>query len=267
MPRTERAEMEICDLELQQRQGSAQWSCRRAVIIFLTITGFLQITSSLALLLHLTGHLPQADSSAELQTLPEDLLTEPVSAATFRDAKASTDVKSERKHKNIMPAAHLPIKPVSGHIQRKIHATIIHWYPEQGNLQHFGYNNGRVLVQKSGLYYVYAKTCFRYYDLLENGHSNESPTSSPFDKGVQLIQYVFVERLSYSSTLRTTLLMKSGNTFQWKRGTYHMCCQQQSGVFSLQAGEGLYVSVSNSWMLDPEAEGSYFGAFRVSSEV
>uniref|UniRef100_A0A3B1K575 THD domain-containing protein n=1 Tax=Astyanax mexicanus TaxID=7994 RepID=A0A3B1K575_ASTMX len=119
----------------------------------------------------------------------------------------------------------------------KIHATIIHWYPEQGNLQHFGYNNGRVLVQKSGLYYVY--------------------------NGVQLIQYVFVERLSYSSTLRTTLLMKSGNTFQWKRGTYHMCCQQQSGVFSLQAGEGLYVSVSNSWMLDPEAEGSYFGAFRV----
>ncbi|KAI4886658.1 hypothetical protein NFI96_012773, partial [Prochilodus magdalenae] len=200
------------------------------------------------------------------------VFTKPVPTDAFR--QASPEPKSQKKHRNITPAAHLPIKPASGYIQRKVHATIIHWNPEQGNLHHFGYHNGRILVQKSGLYYVYAKTCFRYYGILEEssestqgGQLKRSPTISPSDEGVQLIQYVFQERLSYSSPSRPVLLMKSGNTWRWNRGTYHMCCQQQSGVFSLRAGEGLYVSVSNSWMLDPEAEGSYFGAFRVSSEM
>ncbi|KAL7825711.1 hypothetical protein SRHO_G00334490 [Serrasalmus rhombeus] len=273
MPVAESTDMDTCELDLQQRR-SPQWSGKTAVFIALMVIGFVQIVSSVAVLLHLTGHIPQADSSTALQGNTEVVPTDLVPTDAFRHAKARAEPKVQRKNKNITPAAHLPIKPASGHVQRKVHAAIIHWNSEQGNLHHFGYHNGRILVQESGLYYVYAKTCFRYYDILEvgpesaqGGHSKRSPTISPSDEGVQLIQYVFQERLSLSSPLKSALLMKSGNTWRWKRGTYHMCCQQQSGVFSLRAGEGLYVSVSNSWMLDPEAEGSYFGAFRVSSEM
>ncbi|XP_066520522.1 tumor necrosis factor ligand superfamily member 11-like [Hoplias malabaricus] len=268
MPITEGPEMDTCELHLPQKR-SASCRTRSAVVIALIAIGLVQTLSSVAVLLHLTGHLPQADSSTGPQRPTEVVLTETVSTNKFLDVKARTETKIQRKHRNITPAAHLPIKPTSGNIQRKVLATIIHWNPEQGNLHHFGYHNGRILARKSGLYYVYAKTCFRYYDILEvvPESGKRLQTESPSDEGVQLIQYVYHERLSHSLLTRPALLMKSGNTWQWKRGTYHMCCQQQSGVFSIQAGEGLYVSVSNSWMLDPEAEGSYFGAFRVSSAL
>uniref|UniRef100_A0A4W4H897 THD domain-containing protein n=1 Tax=Electrophorus electricus TaxID=8005 RepID=A0A4W4H897_ELEEL len=227
---------------------------RTAVFVALTIIGFMQVVSTVTVLLHLTGHIPQGVLN---EMAPGDALR----------GKQRTGARS-RKQKSVMPAAHLPVRPA-----RTIHATIIHWNAEQGNLQHFGYHNGRILVEESGLYYVYAKTCFRYYDIFEvssetehNSQSDVPLTLSPSDYGVQLMQYVFHERISHR-TSEPVLLMKSGNTWRWKRGTYHMCCEQQSGVFSLQAGEGVYVSVLNLWLLDPEAEGSYFGAFRVSSEL
>ncbi|XP_036425438.1 uncharacterized protein LOC118807526 isoform X2 [Colossoma macropomum] len=58
MPITESPEMETCELDLQQRR-SAQWSSKTAVFIALTVIGFVQIVSSVAVLLHLTGHIPQ----------------------------------------------------------------------------------------------------------------------------------------------------------------------------------------------------------------
>ncbi|KAK1798782.1 hypothetical protein P4O66_007066, partial [Electrophorus voltai] len=180
-------------------------------------------------------------SSAELQRPTEGVLNETAPGDALR-GKQRTGARS-RKQKSVMPAAHLPVRPASRHAQRTIHATIIHWNAEQGNLQHFGYHNGRILVEESGLYYVYAKTCFRYYDIFEvssetehNSQSDVPLTLSPSDYGVQLMQYVFHERISHG-TSEPVLLMKSGNTWRWKRGTYHMCCEQQSGVFSLQAGE------------------------------
>uniref|UniRef100_A0A4W4HG47 THD domain-containing protein n=1 Tax=Electrophorus electricus TaxID=8005 RepID=A0A4W4HG47_ELEEL len=245
-------------LELQQRPVSVDG--RTAVFVALTIIGFMQVVSTVTVLLHLTGHIPQGVLN---EMAPGDALR----------GKQRTGARS-RKQKSVMPAAHLPVRPPSlPSSSGTIHATIIHWNAEQGNLQHFGYHNGRILVEESGLYYVYAKTCFRYYDIFEvssetehNSQSDVPLTLSPSDYGVQLMQYVFHERISHR-TSEPVLLMKSGNTWRWKRGTYHMCCEQQSGVFSLQAGEGVYVSVLNLWLLDPEAEGSYFGAFRVSSEL
>lgn len=145
-------------------------------------------------------------------------------------------------------------------------ATLIHWNVEQGFLSQFGYQDGRILVRKPGLYYVYAKTCFRYYDELEprlRGSPSDhrlAATSSP----VQLIQYIFHERPSGGATLRPTVVMKSGSTQHWRVGGYHMYCQQQGGAIALRTGDGLFVRVSNAWMLDPEAEGSYFGMFRIT---
>ncbi|XP_042614949.1 tumor necrosis factor ligand superfamily member 11-like isoform X2 [Cyprinus carpio] len=166
----------------------------------------------------------------------------------------------EKKRRRSSPAAHLPIRP-SRQTQRDVHATVLHWNPDQGHLSHLGYRHGRILIQKSGLYYIYAKTCFRHYESLETD-SGSGPGSS--QTAVQLIQYIHQERFSRSAASSSSVLMKTGSTRVWRRGGYHMCCQQQGGVFSLRPGDALYVSVSNSWMLDPEAEGSYFGAFRIS---
>ncbi|XP_037392477.1 uncharacterized protein LOC119262943 isoform X3 [Pygocentrus nattereri] len=66
MPVAESTDMDTCELDLQQRR-SPQWSGKTAVFIALTVIGFVQIVSSVAVLLHLTGHIPQADSSTALQ--------------------------------------------------------------------------------------------------------------------------------------------------------------------------------------------------------
>ncbi|XP_037392476.1 uncharacterized protein LOC119262943 isoform X2 [Pygocentrus nattereri] len=58
MPVAESTDMDTCELDLQQRR-SPQWSGKTAVFIALTVIGFVQIVSSVAVLLHLTGHIPQ----------------------------------------------------------------------------------------------------------------------------------------------------------------------------------------------------------------
>ncbi|RXN29521.1 tumor necrosis factor ligand superfamily member 11-like protein [Labeo rohita] len=199
------------------------------------------------------SNLFQTDSVTALKNNSEAVIKE-----TLLSERLTHD--NEKKHRQSTPAAHLPIKP-SRQTQRVVRATLLHWNPDQGHLSHFGYRDGRILVQKPGLYYIYAKTCFRHYEGLET-YAGSGPGSS--DGGVQLIQYVHQQRFSQSATSSSPVLMKTGSTRVWRRGDYHMCCQQQGGVFSLRPGDALFVSVSNSWMLDPEAEGSYFGAFRIS---
>ncbi|KAK9973881.1 hypothetical protein ABG768_024581 [Culter alburnus] len=218
------------------------------VTVAVSVIGFLQLVSAVTLLLHCTGFITQMDSVTELKNHSE---------AVIEDTVVS-ERSTRQKHRETAAAAHLPIKP-SRQTHRNIRATIIHWNADQGHLSRFGYHDGRILVQKSGLYYIYAKTCFRHYESLET-EASSGPGASD---AVQLIQYVFQERVTHSAPSRT-VLMKTGSTRSWRRGTYDMCCHQQAGLFPLRDGDAVYVSVSNSWMLDPEAEGSYFGAFRIS---
>lgn len=152
----------------------------------------------------------------------------------------------------------------------EVPATIVHWNADQGHLSLLEYHDGRILFRKPGRYYVYAQTCFRYYNDPEQSLTSHSDSSKPSQRmmptpsPVQLFQYIFLERPSRGSPLRPTVIMKTGGTQRWRPSGYHMTCQQQGGIVALRAGDGLYVSVSNAWMLDPEAEGSYFGAFRIA---
>lgn len=131
----------------------------------------------------------------------------------------------------------------------------IDWDTERGHLQGMGYTKGKLLVREAGFYYVYAKTCFRYYDL--SGAGGEVDVSN-----AQLIQYVYHESITNG---RATLLMKTGSTMRWNNTTYNMYCAQQGRGFRLEPGDTLYVDVSNAWMLDPEGEGTYFGAIKLGN--
>uniref|UniRef100_A0A3P8ZLK9 THD domain-containing protein n=1 Tax=Esox lucius TaxID=8010 RepID=A0A3P8ZLK9_ESOLU len=237
----------------------------RTLIGTLVVMGILQVASSVAVVLHLTGHLQQLQVTE----------ARPGRVETSDELQTKEPQRCTKKHREVTPSAHLSVQPPSGRVQRDIQATMIHWDHARGHLSKIGYHDGRILVQEGGLYYIYAKTCFRYSDQVEESLlQSESPRRDGTSTvpgihrgdrdGALLIQYVFRERYSPSSPLRQAVLMKSGSTRYWQRGHYHMCCQQQGGAFPLGPGDGLYVSVSNSWLLDPEAEGTYFGAFRIS---
>ncbi|KAL0183790.1 hypothetical protein M9458_019486, partial [Cirrhinus mrigala] len=120
--------------------------------------------------------------------------------------------------------------------------TTILWDDFGGqNLKKMKYHDGRLLVDETGYYYVYAKTCFRY----AKEHDN-----------VQLFQYICHEKYTQPVN-RPVHLTKSGGTLQWNISDYNIGIQ-------LNKGDGIFVSVSNAWLLDAEAEGTYFGAFKIS---
>ncbi|XP_036395810.1 tumor necrosis factor ligand superfamily member 11 [Megalops cyprinoides] len=237
---------------------SAEPTCRPLVFGTLVVMGLLQIASSVAILLHLTGYLNEVDFSLYQQKPLEEAETGPVLADALRDSR-----KRERCPKNRrdgIPAAHLPIKAPIDYVPKgEVRAMMIQWNEAQAHLEKIRYHDGRILVQEEGLYYVYAKTCFRLYDVEPGSLSDYLK-----DGNAQLFQYVYHEKYTQPTTT-PKVLMKSGSTKRWKSEDYNMYCEQQGRLFRLKEGDGLYVSVSHLWMLDPEAEGSYFGAFKISN--
>ncbi len=115
---------------------------------------------------------------------------------------------------------------------------------------------------ESGFYYVYAKTCLRYYNL--GTEDNSQARVSPVDlSNIQLIQYVYHESIKQNS--KAALLLKTGSTMRVNSTSYNMYCAQQGRGVPLEEGDALYVNVSNAWMLDLQGEGTYFGAIKLGN--
>ncbi|XP_029494032.1 tumor necrosis factor ligand superfamily member 11-like isoform X1 [Oncorhynchus nerka] len=242
----------------------------------LAIMGFLQIASSVAILLHLTGYLQEVDISSAPQQPIEEVQTEPIIADALRDPRKGRQ-RCKNQGREGLPSAHLPIKVTIDYVKSKLievankgelRAAMIHWDEAQGHLKKMRYHDGRLLVDESGLYYVYAKTCFRYYDLEPEMEPSDAPghtlaTPQTVDvNNAQLIQYISQEKHT-SSPSKSVVLMKTGSTMRWNNSQYNMYCAQQGRGVMLQQGDGLFVNVSNAWMLDPEPEGTYFGAIKM----
>lgn len=124
------------------------------------------------------------------------------------------------------------------------------------------YQKGKLLVEESGFYYVYAQTCFRYYKYLPVD-SIQAAVPAVDVSNTQLIQYIFHEIIKQNS--KAVILMKTGSTMRWNNTTYNMYCAQQGRGVRLEVGDALFVNVSNAWMLDPEGEGTYFGAIKLGN--
>ncbi|XP_036400520.1 tumor necrosis factor ligand superfamily member 11-like [Megalops cyprinoides] len=240
---------------------SAEPRCKALIFGTLFVMGLLQVASSVVILLHLTGYLHEVDFSSVQRKSLEAVQAGPILAGALKDPRKKDRSKCGKNQRDIVPVAHLPIRAPIDYVQKgEIQAKMIQWNEAQGHLEKFRYHNGRILVQEGGLYYIYAKTCFRYYDM---EHEAGSASGYLQDGNTQLIQYIYHERHT-QNPIKPIVLMKSGSTKRWKTTDYNMYCEQQGGTFALKEGDGLYVRVSNPWMLDPEAEGSYFGAFKIS---
>lgn len=121
------------------------------------------------------------------------------------------------------------------------------------NLKKMKYRENRIIVDEPGYYYVYAKTCFRYYEV----HNLEREDVSKIELG----QYIYHEN---NSRPEPTLLAKSSGTLKWNIEKYNKYCMEQGRGVRLEKDDRIYVKVSNAWLLDPEAEETYFGSFKIS---
>ncbi|KAA0715950.1 Tumor necrosis factor ligand superfamily member 11 [Triplophysa tibetana] len=228
---------------------------RALIFITLAIMGLLQVASSVAILLHLTGYLKEVDLVTARQTPNEEMHSETLIADPLRSTKEKKD--RCRKKDARLPLAHLPISTTNDFSTKDpIANTIIHWNEGQGTLKKIKYHDGRILVDEPGYYYVYAKTCFRY--------AKEHETEKVDLSNIQLLQYIYHEKHT-QNIISPIMLGKSGGTHrQWNIAKYNMFCAVQGRGVQLNKGDGLYVSVSYFWLLDPAADGTYFGAFKIS---
>ncbi|XP_015670419.1 tumor necrosis factor ligand superfamily member 10 [Protobothrops mucrosquamatus] len=122
-------------------------------------------------------------------------------------------------------------------------------------------NNGELIIQQPGFYYIYAQTYFRFRES-EGVESNADPDSDSVRNPKQMVQYISKFTDYYPEAI---LLMKSARTSCWsKNAEYGLYSIYQGGVFQLRRNDRIFVSISYQELVDMDKEASFFGAFLVS---
>ncbi|XP_067897702.1 tumor necrosis factor ligand superfamily member 10 isoform X2 [Heterodontus francisci] len=153
--------------------------------------------------------------------------------------------------------------PLEGPVSRKLQGQKIQtWEPQRGLafLHSVEYKDGELIVPKTGLYYIYGQTYFRYREaVVERGSSADDALPVPRNK--QMVQYIY-KSTSYPEPI---LLMKNTRTTCWaKNKEYGLHSIYQGGVFELKYLDRIFVTVSNISLVDMAGGSSFFGAFLVS---
>ncbi|NXJ92524.1 TNF10 factor, partial [Corythaixoides concolor] len=116
--------------------------------------------------------------------------------------------------------------------------------------------NGELVIPQSGFYYIYSQTYFRFRE----NENEDSDLLAQIRNPKQLVQYVY-KLTNYPEPI---LLMKSARTSCWsKKAEYGLYSIYQGGVFQLKKEDRIFVSVSNSDIVDMDKEASFFGAFMI----
>ncbi|XP_015147113.1 tumor necrosis factor ligand superfamily member 10 isoform X2 [Gallus gallus] len=117
--------------------------------------------------------------------------------------------------------------------------------------------NGELVVPQTGFYYIYSQTYFRFRE----NEDEDSGLLERIKNPKQLVQYIY-KLTNYPDPI---LLMKSARTSCWsKKAEYGLYSIYQGGVFQLKREDRIFVSVSNSDIVDMDKEASFFGAFMIS---
>ncbi|NXX11399.1 TNF10 factor, partial [Podargus strigoides] len=116
--------------------------------------------------------------------------------------------------------------------------------------------NGELVIPQTGFYYIYSQTYFRFRE----NENEDSGLLTQIRNPKQLVQYVY-KLTNYPEPI---LLMKSARTSCWsKKAEYGLYSIYQGGVFQLKREDRIFVSVSNSDIVDMDKEASFFGAFMI----
>ncbi|NXS07115.1 TNF10 factor, partial [Neodrepanis coruscans] len=116
--------------------------------------------------------------------------------------------------------------------------------------------NGELVIPQTGFYYIYSQIYFRFRE----NENEDSAFLGQIRNPKQLVQYVY-KLTNYPEPI---LLMKSARTSCWsKKAEYGLYSTYQGGVFQLKREDRIFVSVSNSDLVDMDKEASFFGAFMI----
>ncbi|XP_026863826.2 tumor necrosis factor ligand superfamily member 10 [Electrophorus electricus] len=182
-------------------------------------------------------------------------------------------IQDQDAHPRLKVAAHVTgsytpdaEKDGDGPSNRKVYGQKIHsWESEKGLafLQNVQLSDGELVVPQAGFYYIYSQTYFRHTLMEEEEeHEEDDSASTETARGKPMLQYVYKKVGSYPVPI---LLMKNARTTCWSRDAeYGLYSIYQAGLFQLEGGDRLFVTVSNVSTIDMDEKSSFFGAFLVS---
>ncbi|XP_012888218.1 PREDICTED: tumor necrosis factor ligand superfamily member 11 [Dipodomys ordii] len=169
-----------------------------------------------------------------------------------RVVESSSSGLTNRGKVESQPFAHLTINATN--IPSGSHkVSLSSWYHDRGwaKISNMTLKNGKLIVNQNGFYYLYANICFRHHET-----SGDLPTEY-----LQLMVYVTKTSVKIPSS---QTLMKGGSTKYWSGNSeFHFYSINVGGFFKLRSGEEISIEVSNPFLLDPDQDATYFGAFKV----
>ncbi|XP_044539464.1 tumor necrosis factor ligand superfamily member 10-like, partial [Gracilinanus agilis] len=162
------------------------------------------------------------------------------------------------------PSAHITLIPYGsasvgnlkhlGELPQSCRYPLYNW--ESGgllsHLRNVTFKAGVLRISQGGKYYVYSQVYFRYP--AEEG------------EGAQAMSQQLVQCISRQTAYRQPILLLKGvATKCWApEAEYGLHTIYQGGLFELEAGDELLVSVSSLAVDDTDGTSSYFGAFRLA---
>ncbi|KFP70857.1 Tumor necrosis factor ligand superfamily member 10, partial [Acanthisitta chloris] len=152
------------------------------------------------------------------------------------------------------------LSPRIDHLPRRGNGQKIHNWESSRKGPSFLHNvelrNGELVIPQTGFYYIYSQIYFRFRE----DENENSDLLGQIRNPKQLVQYVY-KLTNYPEPI---LLMKSARTSCWsKKAEYGLYSIYQGGVFQLKREDRIFVSVSNSDIVDMDKEASFFGAFMI----
>nr|NP_001409519.1 TNF superfamily member 11 [Rhincodon typus] len=177
-------------------------------------------------------------------------------AADKEQSRGSAASRTRKSTRKLTPYAHLTVKKLiktPSDLEARLPGLkgklITSWEEKLGvaHVREMRYSEGALEIKRQGLYYIYSQILFRYHA--------DYPMST---REYQLVQYVYRKMAKYP---KPTLLLRGSST--WCSGNHNLYSVYQGGVFTLNSGDKLFVTVSNLTLVDADEASSYLGAFKL----
>ena len=118
-----------------------------------------------------------------------------------------------------------------------------------------GFNDSRLIIQESGLYYVYSQLTMIEYRQSTSGRDGPPRTS--------IVHHIERWNVIYPDSGVERLLRHSESRAQTMRSPFTEYVTYVGGVVPLRAGDEIYVTVSDIDLVQSEAKSTYFGMYRI----
>ncbi|XP_054635769.1 tumor necrosis factor ligand superfamily member 14 isoform X2 [Dunckerocampus dactyliophorus] len=132
--------------------------------------------------------------------------------------------------------------------------NVVQWVDKDGDAitYQMGYSNGRLLVKKEGYYYLYSKVQVNAAEACSLIQHKVMKDTEAYDHSIELMK----SKRSRCWTPRPSSVKASGGEDLWDSFL--------AGIFHLQFGDKIFVTVDNIHKLRPGPSENFMGAFMIS---